>query len=98
MKKPSTDWNSLAKTLKVNGVGNATSDHSADDTAPYGFATRVVALWTAARDAEAQLARWQRWSLRAAFGTCVILGLVLVSGAGRGDGGSTLFPLPALGL
>lgn len=42
---------------------------------PYGFSTRVVGLWRAARRDEA-LRRWSLWSLRAALGSatlCVLL-------------------------
>jgi len=60
-----------------------------DDSAPYGFSTRVVALWRQAQEEERRLALWQRLSWRGAFASLTLCALVVVaqrgSGAQHGD-------------
>jgi hypothetical protein len=60
---------------------------------PFGFATRVVAQWRAARRDES-LRRWANWSFRTALASmaaCALLALVQTSRNDR----SILLPLPA---
>jgi hypothetical protein len=62
-----------------------------DDAAPFGFSTRVVALWRQARDEERRLALWQRLSWRAAFASLALCAMVAV--AQRGGGADSELPL-----
>lgn len=55
-----------------------------DEGAPYGFATRVVARWRAARRDET-LRRWSLWSLRAALCSAAVCGLVVILTANEND-------------
>lgn len=58
---------------------------------PFGFSTRVVTLWREAQRNEA-LRRWSLWSLRAAFCSVVICGLVTVLSSVSNDSSILLSP------
>lgn len=58
---------------------------------PFGFATRVVAQWRAARRDEA-LNRWASWSFRTALASSVACALLVFLQTGREK--SILLPLP----
>jgi hypothetical protein len=67
-------------------------------SAPYGFATRLVSQWEAARTAEAQLSLWQRlaWRGAALVGIfCLAAFLTLPSEA---EPNRVIVPLPSLGM
>jgi hypothetical protein len=59
--------------------------------APFGFATRVVAQWRAARRDES-LRRWASWSLRTAMASVAACALLAFLQTWRA--GSILLPLP----
>jgi hypothetical protein len=62
---PESSWEALTSRIVLD-------TQPCGDGAPYGFATRIVSQWRAARRDEA-LRRWSLWSLRAtlcAIGTC----------------------------
>lgn len=52
-----------------------------DEAAPFGFSTRVVAVWRQAREEERRLALWQRVSLRTALATVTLSALAVVATA-----------------
>jgi hypothetical protein len=75
---------------------------AADETAPYGFATRVVATWRA-MDRDARFQFWRSWSLRAAlaaFVVCAVLAVAERSQTAMASGPQPIqvpsLPLPAL--
>jgi len=74
--KPPT-WEAIAASI-TNETGPA------GDGAPFGFATRVVATWRALQREE-KLRRWSLWSLRAALGSTVFCGLVVIFAARNGE-------------
>lgn len=68
MKPGRLDWNRVVEGLPPR-------ESSSDPAVPFGFTTRVIARWQAARR-DAALQRWARWSLRAALGSvaaCMVL-------------------------
>jgi hypothetical protein len=62
-----------------------------DGEMPYGFSTRVVSLWRAARRDEA-LRRWSLWSLRAALGSAAVCTLVIVFTSRQNESSILLSP------
>ncbi len=82
-------WDRLAGWHRIAAAGR-------DETAPLGFATRVVARWADARRVEIQ-ASWERLSVRTALG-CAALALVVTGIATPWDswrsGGEDLILLP----
>lgn len=69
-----------------------------DDAAPYGFSTRVVALWRQTREEERRLALWQRLSWRAAFASLTLCAVLAVTqrGSGPATGNPPLLEPPAI--
>lgn len=68
-----------------------------DDSAPFGFSTRVVALWRQAREEERRLALWQRLSWRAAFASLTLCAVLAVAQRGAGaTGNPPLLEPPAI--
>jgi hypothetical protein len=63
----------------------------ADTPPPFGFATRVVAQWRAARRDES-LRRWAKWSFRTALASTAACALLTLVRAHRDS--SILMPLP----
>lgn len=77
---PRGPWHSPAKSwdrvvAAARAVGRS-AENGRDDTAPFGFSTRVTALWRHARDEERRLAMWQRLSWRAAAMSVVLCAAV----------------------
>jgi anti-sigma-K factor RskA len=70
-------WNRLAAAARK---ARAEAGAGREDAAPYGFSTRVVALWRQAREEERRLALWQRLSWRAAFASLALCAIVVVAG------------------
>jgi anti-sigma-K factor RskA len=70
-------WNRLAAAARK---ARAEAGADRDEAAPFGFSTRVVALWRQAREEERRLALWQRVSWRAAFASLALCAVVAVAG------------------
>ncbi len=77
-------WEALASRI-------VTETSPIHDEIPFGFSTRVVTLWREAQRNEA-LRRWSFWSLRAAFCSMLVCGLVIVLGSGNNDSSILLSP------
>ena len=68
-----------------------------DDSAPFGFSTRVVALWRQAREEERRLALWQRLSWRAAAASLTLCAVLAVAQRGtEAAGNPPLLEPPAI--
>jgi hypothetical protein len=82
--KNSMKWETIAEviTSETAPIG---------DGAPYGFATRVVSQWRAARRDET-LRRWSLWSLRAALCSTAVCGLVMMFSSRENDSSILLQP------
>ncbi len=52
---------------------------AADDGAPFGFASRVVAMARELRERESRLALWARVAWRAAFASLALCGIAFVA-------------------
>lgn len=84
MKQPRLNWERIVSKLQP-------APEEADPQAPFGFATRVVSQWRAARRDES-LRRWASWSFRTAMASvaaCAVLAFVQTL-----RDGSILMPLP----
>jgi hypothetical protein len=77
MKDGSTRWEAIA-------AGILSETGPLGDGVPFGFATRVVALWRATQRDE-KLRRWSLWSLRTALGATVLYGLTVIFGLREGE-------------
>ncbi len=65
------DWDSVSAAAKFVMERDA-----GDEEAPFGFSTRVVSQWLAARREQAMIL-WQRWSVRAAVCSVVLAAVVV---------------------
>lgn len=65
-----------------------------EETAPYGFATQVIARWQEMRAAEQRLALWQRVSWRVAFASLAAYGVLALSPVGKSASRGLLEPPP----
>jgi len=65
-------------------AGIASDATPIDESAPYGFSTRVVAAWRDMQRDEA-LRRWSFWSLRAAFCSVLLCGFVILLNSREND-------------
>ncbi len=74
---PEQLWQTLATTRRESEAAGAEQDPQAE-MAPLGFATRIVARWSALRR-DAKFRYWSRWSLRAALAACTVLGLLALN-------------------
>ncbi len=91
-------WSRLAARARRSAVS---TEPAAEETAPFGFATQVVAHWQAARAFDQRLALWQRVSWRAALASMVACGALMASPFGKTSVSSPLLqppPLPWPGL
>jgi anti-sigma-K factor RskA len=93
MNAPDLIWNRLTAARKARPA----QAEAGNETAPFGFATRVVALWRETREADRQLALWQRVSWRAAIASLALCGLVALAQR-AGTSSDTLLEPPALDL
>jgi hypothetical protein len=73
-----------------------TRDREADDSAPFGFATRVLARVREVRETERRLALWQRVAWRSALASLVVCGAVFLSQRGARSTGDELIVPPAI--
>jgi hypothetical protein len=89
MKENTEKWEAITARIAIE-------TQPANEGAPFGFATRVVGLWRAAQRDEA-LRRWSRWSLRAAFCSAAVCGLVVIFSSQENDSAVLLRP-PAAGF
>jgi len=70
---PSTEsWQRLARSVRAERA----QAPGADESAPFGFATRVAAL-AAEKRREQLVAAWGRWSLRGAFCSLFVAGAAI---------------------
>lgn len=83
---PSGKWETLA-------AGISLETRPVEESAPFGFATRVVARWRE-QQREAALNRWSLWSLRAALCSATAC-IVLVVLSQPEDAQEILFQTPA---
>ncbi len=63
---------------------------AADEAAPFGFSTRVVARWQELRREEASMKLWQRLAWRTFAGAFLLTGMVLVQDMVRPPDGPLL--------
>ncbi|MEZ5302489.1 MAG: hypothetical protein R3F11_17915 [Verrucomicrobiales bacterium] len=70
----SAAWRKVASAAVKAGAADPAV---ADDSAPFGFATRTAAGWKAQRRAEA-LSMWRRWSLCGAACSVALLGIAVL--------------------
>ena len=91
MNSPDVIWNRLTAARK------ARRSQAGNESAPFGFATRVVALWRETREADRRLALWQRVSWRAAIASLALCGLVALAQR-TGTSHSLLLEPPSLDL
>ena len=90
-----TPWQRLAASARAAKVAAP----ARDEAAPFGFSTRVVALWRQAREEERRLALWQRVSLRAALVSMSLGALAVVATLRQPqDTGRPLLEPPAISL
>ena len=68
-------WGRLVRAARPHRQARA----AAGAEAPFGFSTRVAALWRETCEAERRLALWQRLSWRAAACSAALCALVAVS-------------------
>ena len=85
-------WEKVAAATRADRAARG----NADEQAPFGFSTRIVAAWQEIRRNE-RAALWAKWSLRAAFCSMAIAALVVaLQRPERND--TALLPLPAYEL
>lgn len=82
---PSADaWTRLAEAYRQNRNRNRTTQATRDESAPFGFAARVVAQVMEMRRHQ-HLAWWTRWSMAAA-GAAALLAVVMAVRTSNGGG------------
>jgi hypothetical protein len=66
---PANSWDRVVAAARAV---SRSAESGQEETAPFGFSTKVTALWRHARDEDRRLALWQRVSWRAAAMSVVL--------------------------